>query len=453
MNNLVLGIETSCDETAAAVVAGGTTVLSSVVSSQIDLHARFGGVVPELAGRAHLVTLAPVIDDALAQAGVDGRDCAAVAVTKGPGLIGALLVGVSHAKALALAWDVPFVGVNHLEGHLYACLARTAPTCRCRRSCCWCRAVTRCSCTSRRYGDYTILGGTIDDAAGEAYDKVARVLGLGYPGGPVIDKLAQSGNPKAVPMPRLMRDDSFDFSFSGIKTAVARRVAADTANELAPADVAAGFQKAVVDSLTSKAAKAVEATNAKALCLAGGVAANSELRARTQLVADELGRGLPAAVAGLLHRQRRDDRGRRVVAAAVRRADLLGRRRVPEPPTRHELTSREAVHTTTGAGRSRGASACRGRRSVGGQTVGARHRARDAGTDGHAGERTPACSPTTTPWSRRAAPGCCCWADPKVGSPNALGNWPWTCSAADLPSCSRRISARRVNPIDWSTSH
>jgi N6-L-threonylcarbamoyladenine synthase len=283
---LVLGIETSCDETAAAVVAAGTTVLSSVVSSQIDLHARFGGVVPELAGRAHLVTLAPVIDDALAQAGISGRDCAAVAVTKGPGLVGALLVGVSHAKALALAWGVPFVGVNHLEGHIYACLLER-PDLPMPAIVLLVSGGHTMLVHVKAQGDYTILGGTIDDAAGEAYDKVARVLGLGYPGGPVVDKLAREGDPKAVPMPRLMRDDSYDFSFSGIKTAVARRYAAEPS--LAVADVAAGFQRAVVDSLVTKAAKAVVDTGAQALCLAGGVAANSELRARTQAAADELG--------------------------------------------------------------------------------------------------------------------------------------------------------------------
>ncbi|MEY2469507.1 MAG: tRNA N6-adenosine threonylcarbamoyltransferase [Actinomycetota bacterium] len=288
MTDLVLGIETSCDETAAAVVAGGTTVLSSVVSSQIDLHARFGGVVPELAGRAHLVALAPVIDDALTQAGVTGRDCAAVAVTHGPGLIGALLVGLSHAKALALAWDVPFVGVNHLEGHVYACLLER-PDLPLPAIVLLVSGGHTLLVHVKALGDYSILGGTIDDAAGEAYDKVARVLGLGYPGGPLIDKLARDGNPKAVPMPRLMRDDSFDFSFSGIKTAVARRVASDTDHVLDNADIAAGFQRAVVDSLVTKAMKAVEATGARALCLAGGVAANSELRARTEQAADELG--------------------------------------------------------------------------------------------------------------------------------------------------------------------
>ncbi len=286
--SLILGIETSCDETAAAVVADGSTVLSSVVSSQIDLHARFGGVVPELAGRAHLVTLGPVIDDALAQAGGAGRDLAAVAVTMGPGLIGALLVGLSHAKALALAWDVPFVGVNHLEGHIYACLLER-PDLPLPAIVLLVSGGHTMLVHVKAHGDYTILGGTIDDAAGEAYDKVARVLGLGYPGGPVMDTLAQSGNPKNAPMPKAMRDESYDFSFSGVKTAVARRVAGDTNNELAAADVAAGFQKAVVDILVEKARRAVVATGANALCLAGGVAANSQLRASTEQAANELG--------------------------------------------------------------------------------------------------------------------------------------------------------------------
>jgi N6-L-threonylcarbamoyladenine synthase len=181
---------------------------------------------------------------------------------------------------------VPFVGVNHLEGHLYACLLER-PDLPLPAIVLLVSGGHTMLVHVRAMGDYSILGGTIDDAAGEAYDKVARVLGLGYPGGPIIDKLAKDGDPKAVPMPRLMRDDSYDFSFSGIKTAVARKVAGEPS--LSPADVAAGFQKAVVDSLTSKAAKAVTDTGAKALCLAGGVAANSELRARTQAVADDLG--------------------------------------------------------------------------------------------------------------------------------------------------------------------
>ncbi len=285
-SNLVLGIETSCDETAAAVVAGGTTVLSSVVSSQIDLHARFGGVVPELAGRAHLVTLGPVIDDALTQAGVTGSDLAAISVTKGPGLIGALLVGVSHAKALALGWGVPFVGVNHLEGHLYACLLEV-PELPLPAVVVLVSGGHTMLVHVRDKGDYAILGGTIDDAAGEAYDKVARVLGLGYPGGPIIDKLAKDGNAKNAPFPKGLRDESYNFSFSGIKTSVARRV--QTEPDLEKADIAAGFQKAVVDILVEKAKRAVVATGAKSLCLAGGVAANSQLRASTQEAADELG--------------------------------------------------------------------------------------------------------------------------------------------------------------------
>jgi N6-L-threonylcarbamoyladenine synthase len=185
-----------------------------------------------------------------------------------------------------LAWGVPFVGVNHLEGHLYACLLER-PDLPMPAIVLLVSGGHTMLVHVKGYGDYSILGGTIDDAAGEAYDKVARVLGLGYPGGPIVDKLAKDGDPKAVPMPRLMRDDSYDFSFSGIKTAVARKVQADPS--LGVADVAAGFQRAVVDSLVTKAKKAVVDTGAQALCLAGGVAANSELRARTQAAADELG--------------------------------------------------------------------------------------------------------------------------------------------------------------------
>jgi len=283
----VLGIETSCDETAASVVEAGTRVRSSVVSSQIDLHARYGGVVPELAGRAHLEQLGPVITEALVEGGVEGAQCAAVAATIGPGLVGALLVGVSHAKALALAWDVPFVGVNHLEGHLYACLLER-PDLPLPAIVLLVSGGHTLLVHVEAHGSYKILGGTIDDAAGEAYDKVARVIGLGYPGGPAVDKLAASGDPGAVRLPRpLAGEDSFDFSFSGLKTAVVRRVAREP--DLRPEDVAAGFQAAVVDVLVAKAQRAVVATDAKALCLAGGVAANSALRAATESAAVELG--------------------------------------------------------------------------------------------------------------------------------------------------------------------
>jgi N6-L-threonylcarbamoyladenine synthase len=276
----VLGIETSCDETAAAVVAAGPSVVSSVVSSQIDRHARFGGVVPELAGRAHIELLTPVIEEALERARAAGHGhIDAVAVTCGPGLVGSLLVGLSHAKALAMAWDVPFVGVNHLEGHLFASLL-DHPDLE------WPLVVLLVSgghtalVLVEGLGRYRLLGQTVDDAAGEAFDKVARYLGLGYPGGPAIDREAAHGDPGAFAFPRAMIDDGYDFSFSGLKTSVVRTVEKTPA---APtADVAASFQEAVVDVLVTKARRALSATGARGLCLAGGVAANSLLRSRVQ---------------------------------------------------------------------------------------------------------------------------------------------------------------------------
>ncbi|HEX3839527.1 MAG TPA: tRNA (adenosine(37)-N6)-threonylcarbamoyltransferase complex transferase subunit TsaD [Acidimicrobiales bacterium] len=275
----VLGIETSCDETAAAVVDGGSVIVSSVVSSQIDLHARYGGVVPELAGRAHVELLTPVLADALAAAGSDesGSGIDAIAVTYGPGLIGSLLVGVAEAKGLALAWDVPFVGVNHLEAHLFASLLEQPDLG-------WPLVVLLVSgghtllVEVSAPGRYRLLGGTVDDAAGEAFDKVARFLGLGYPGGPAIDAIADQGDPAAFAFPRAFLDDGYDFSFSGLKTSVVnmvrKRPEADTA------DVAASFRQAVVDVLVAKARRAAAEVGAKALCLAGGVAANSLLRQR-----------------------------------------------------------------------------------------------------------------------------------------------------------------------------
>lgn len=272
---MILGIETSCDETAAAVVMGGDDVVSSVVSSQIELHSAFGGVVPEIASRAHLELLNPVIARAMVEAGVDDRRIDAVACTIGPGLIGALLVGVSAAKALALAWDVPFVGVNHLEAHLYAALlddpAMELPV-----------VVLIASgghtllVEMRELGRYRLLGQTIDDAAGEAFDKVARFLGLAYPGGPAIEKAALAGDPRAVDFPRAMLHDGLDVSFSGLKTAVMNHVRKHP--DVATADVAASFQAAVVDVLVTKARRAAAEVGAKGLALGGGVAANSSLR-------------------------------------------------------------------------------------------------------------------------------------------------------------------------------
>ncbi len=271
---LILGIETSCDETAAAVVADGTRVLSSVVSSQVDLHARYGGVVPEVASRAHVELLTPVIAQALVEAGVAQDEITAVAATHGPGLVGSLLVGVSAAKALALVWDRPFVAVNHLEAHLYASFLEE-PDLEMPLVVLLVSGGHTMLVLMRGHGDYEILGSTMDDAAGEAYDKVARMLGLGYPGGPAIDRLAMDGEP-TIAFPRPVIDDGYRFSFSGLKTAVVNHV---RKNPDAPvADVAASFQEAVVDVLVTKARRAATAHRATGLVIGGGVAANSRLR-------------------------------------------------------------------------------------------------------------------------------------------------------------------------------
>ena len=271
----VLGIETSCDETAAAVVSEGRIVRSSVVSSQIDLHARFGGVVPEIAGRAHVELLMPAVEEAMARAGLERPD--AVAATYGPGLVGSLLVGLSAAKGLAMAWRVPFVGVNHLEAHLFAPVIEEPGLT-------WPLVVLLVSgghtllVEAAAPGRYRLLGQTLDDAAGEAFDKVARFLGLGYPGGPAIDRVAREGDASAFSFPRAMLDDGYDFSFSGLKTSVVRTV--ERHPSAATPDVAAAFQEAVVDVLVTKAARALSEVGAKGLCLGGGVAANSLLRRR-----------------------------------------------------------------------------------------------------------------------------------------------------------------------------
>jgi N6-L-threonylcarbamoyladenine synthase len=280
----VLGIETSCDETAAAIVERGTSVLSSVVSSQVDLHARYGGVVPEIASRAHVDLLVPVLAQAFVEAGLpdrptaDGGPVDAVAATYGPGLVGALLVGVSAAKALALAWDVPFVAVNHLEAHLYAALL-DEPHIELPIVVLLVSGGHTLLVHMEDHGRYRVLGSTIDDAAGEAFDKVARYLGLGYPGGPAIDKIALEGDPQAIRFPRpMLGDGTFDFSFSGLKTAVVNHVRKHP--DASTADVAASFQEAVVDTLVTKARAAAEEVGARGLCLGGGVAANSLLRTR-----------------------------------------------------------------------------------------------------------------------------------------------------------------------------
>jgi N6-L-threonylcarbamoyladenine synthase len=274
---VVLGIETSCDETAAAVVVDGRHVRSNVVSSQVDLHARYGGVVPEIAGRAHERVITGIVAEAMVEAGVKRHDIDAVAATIGPGLVGALLVGVSAAKALALVWDVPFVGVSHLEAHLYASLLDEGeiefPLVTLLVS-----GGHTMLVAFRGHGEYEVMGSTLDDAAGEAFDKVARYLGLGYPGGPAIDAAALDGDPEAIHFTRPMLDDGYDFSFSGLKTAVINHVRANP--DVATQDVAASFQAAVVDTLVHKARRAAAEVGATAVCLGGGVAANSLLRER-----------------------------------------------------------------------------------------------------------------------------------------------------------------------------
>ncbi len=249
--------------------------MSSVVSSQIDLHARYGGVVPEIASRAHLDLMMPVVAEAMLEARVERGDIAAVAATHGPGLIGALLIGVSAAKALALAWDVPFVAVNHLEAHLYAALLED-PDLEFPVVVLLVSGGHTLLVRMDAPGRYEVMGSTVDDAAGEAFDKVARFLGLGYPGGPAIDALAMQGDPQAIAFPRAMLADGYNFSFSGVKTSVINWVRKHP--DVETADVAASFQQAVVDVLVAKAARAVEDIGANGLCLAGGVAANSQLR-------------------------------------------------------------------------------------------------------------------------------------------------------------------------------
>lgn len=282
----ILGIETSCDETAAAVVADGRTILSSVVSSQVDLHARFGGVVPELASRAHVELIGPVVADALGEAGVELGDLDAVAACHGPGLAGALLVGVSAAKALALVGALPYVGVNHLEAHLYAAWLEE-PDLEPPLAVLIASGGHTLCVAMEDHGRYRVLGQTVDDAAGEAFDKVARFLGLGYPGGPAIDELARQGDPAAIAFPRAMPGEP-DFSFSGLKTAVVTHVRKHP--DATVADVAASFQAAAVDQLVDKLVAAADAVGARTLVLGGGVAANSALRARVAERAEATGR-------------------------------------------------------------------------------------------------------------------------------------------------------------------
>ena len=289
---LVLGLESSCDETAAAVLAHGRRVLSSVVASQVKDHAPFGGVVPEVASRRHLENAAPVVRAALAQAGVDLADLTGIAVTQGPGLIGALLVGLSLAKALAWARDLPIVGVSHLEGHLMALTLADQPPPYPHLALLVSGGHTSLYLV-RGPLDQDELGQTVDDAAGEAYDKVAKLYGLGYPGGVVIDRLAQGGDPGAIVFPRpRLHDGSLDFSFAGLKTAVLQFRQKHQGQPYRMEDLCAGFQEAVAEVLVKKALRAAQAHGVGHLALAGGVAANRRLRQLTAQAAAEAGLGV-----------------------------------------------------------------------------------------------------------------------------------------------------------------
>ncbi|WP_136525663.1 tRNA (adenosine(37)-N6)-threonylcarbamoyltransferase complex transferase subunit TsaD [Geomonas ferrireducens] len=286
---LILSLESSCDETAAAVVKDGRTVLSSIVASQISVHAEYGGVVPEIASRQHLEAVSVVIEEALSEAGVGLSEIEGVAVTQGPGLAGALLVGISAAKGLSFGRGIPLVGVNHIEGHLLAVFLEQPvefPF----------LALAVSGGHSHLYrvdgvGRYKTLGQTVDDAAGEAFDKVAKLIGLPYPGGVAIDRLAATGNPEAIKFPRpLLHDGTFNFSFSGLKTAVLTHVNRHPeAKEAGINDLAASFQEAVCDVLTKKTAAAVAATGIKRLVVAGGVACNSGLRRSMARFAEKAG--------------------------------------------------------------------------------------------------------------------------------------------------------------------
>ncbi|MGH2786285.1 MAG: tRNA (adenosine(37)-N6)-threonylcarbamoyltransferase complex transferase subunit TsaD [Actinomycetota bacterium] len=279
-SSLVLGIETSCDETSAAVVKGGREILSNVVVSQERLHGEYGGIVPEIAARAHVEALTPAIGEALFRADATFWDLDGIAVTLGPGLIGSLLVGVAEAKAIAAVLNVPFVGVNHLEAHLYSNLIADADAAFPALALIISGGHTLLV-HARGHGDYDVLGGTIDDAAGEAFDKVARFLGLDYPGGPEIDRLSLLGDPVAVAFPRaLVDEDGFDVSYSGLKTAVinyVRKVEA-SGGAVSIEDVAASFQRAVVDVQVAKTMAALGRYPTDRVFLCGGVAANSGLR-------------------------------------------------------------------------------------------------------------------------------------------------------------------------------
>ena len=288
---LILGIESSCDETAAAVVKNGRTALSNVINSQIDIHKRYGGVVPEIASRCHIEAINTVIDEALKNANVTFDDIDAIAVTYGPGLVGALLVGVSTAKALAYTLKKPLVNVHHIKGHIcanYVAHSDLKPPFICLVASGGHSHIVY----AKDYLDYEIMGMTRDDAAGEAFDKIARVLGLGYPGGPKIDALAKEGNPHAVEFPRVkMAEESLDFSFSGVKTAVINHIhkLEQKGEEYNKADIAASFQEAVTDVLVSHTIDAAQRKRLNKIVIAGGVASNSALRDKMEKTAKKCG--------------------------------------------------------------------------------------------------------------------------------------------------------------------
>ena len=288
---LILAVESSCDETAAAVVKNGREVLSNVISSQIALHTQYGGVVPELASRKHIENINPVITQALDEAGVTLADLSAVAVTSGPGLVGALLVGVAEAKAIAYAAGLPLLGIHHIEGHVCANLIEH-PDLEPPFLCLIVSGGHTHLAMMQDYGKFEILGRTRDDAAGEAFDKVARAIGLGYPGGPKIEKAAREGDPEAIHFPRGKIDGApYDFTFSGMKSAVLNYLnhAQMTGETVNPNDVAAGFQQAVIDVLVERAMTAARDLHQDRLVLAGGVAANGALRAALREACDREG--------------------------------------------------------------------------------------------------------------------------------------------------------------------
>ncbi|MGI9643150.1 MAG: tRNA (adenosine(37)-N6)-threonylcarbamoyltransferase complex transferase subunit TsaD [Acidimicrobiia bacterium] len=313
---LVLGIETSCDETGVAVLEG-MEVRSSVLASQVELHERFGGVVPEVAARAHVEAIRPLAHQAITRAGIHPEDLDAVAVTKGPGLVGTLMVGYAYGKSLAYSLGIPMYGVDHMEGHLYAprlSFAGYEPP-----------AVVILASGGhsqivhvKGWGEYEVLGGTIDDAAGEAFDKLARFMGLGYPGGPAIDRDSDDGDPQAIAFPRALRDRPYDFSFSGLKTSVVTYLEkAKAAGELPPrSDVSASLQEAIVDVIVDKTFNAVEATGVDIVGGGGGVLANRRLRERLQERADERGVGLFVPEPALC-----TDNGAMIASVAVDRID------------------------------------------------------------------------------------------------------------------------------------